>query len=226
MEIENKVVVITGASRGLGKELAREFSKNGAEVIITARNKKELTMAAKEINACPIVADVTNENSVKKLSAFVIKKFGKIDIWVNNAGIWIPHSSIENVKVEDVQKAIDVNVFGMIYGSRTAMSTMKKQGKGVIVNIISLSGLNGRPQSSAYATSKWAARGFSESLRLALKPFHIPVLAVYQAGMKTDIFKDKKPADYGTYMDPNYVAKKIVGNLKLKSPKLDLIISK
>src|SRR3989344_966234 len=226
MTLQDKVIVITGGSRGLGKELARDFFQNGAKVIITARNKKELDITAKEIGVLSFVSDVTNENSLKKLSAFVLKKFGKIDFWINNVGIWIPHSSIENVKINDLQKAIDINVFGMIYGSRTAMSTMKKKKTGAIINIISLSGLNGRPMSSAYATSKWAARGFSESLRLALEPLHIPVIAIYQGGMKTDIFKNKKPKDYDTFMEPNYVAKKIVSNLKLKKPKIDLIISK
>ena len=226
MTLQDKVIVITGGSRGLGKELARDFFQNGAKVIITARNKKELDITAKEIGVLSFVSDVTNENSLKKLSAFVFKKFGKVDFWINNAGIWIPHSSIENVKIKDLQKAIDVNVFGMIYGSRTSMSLMKKQKKGTIVNIISLSGLNGRPMSSAYATSKWAARGFSESLRIALEPLHIPVIAVYQGGMKTDIFKNKKPKDYNTFMNANYVAKKIISNLELKNPKMDLIISK
>ena len=226
MTLKDKVIVITGGSRGLGKELAREFFQNGAKVIITARNKKELEKTAKEIGVLSFVSDVTNEISLKKLSAFVLKKFGKIDFWINNVGIWIPHSSIENVKIKDLQKAIDVNVFGMIYGSRIAISAMKKKKTGAIINIISLSGLNGRPMSSAYATSKWAARGFSESLRLALEPLHIPVIAIYQGGMKTDIFKNKKPKDYDTFMEPNYVAKKIVSNLKLKKPKIDLIISK
>ena len=226
MTLKDKVIVITGGSRGLGKELAREFFQNGAKVIITARNKKELEKTAKEIGVLSFVSDVTNEISLKKLSAFVLKKFGKIDFWINNVGIWIPHSSIENVKINDLQKAIDINVFGMIYGWRNAMFNMKKKKTGAIINIISLSGLNGRPMSSAYATSKWAARGFSESLRLALEPLHIPVIAIYQGGMKTDIFKNKKPKDYDTFMEPNYVAKKIVSNLKLKKPKIDLIISK
>lgn len=226
MVLKDKVVVITGGSRGLGKELAQEFFQNGAKVIITARDKKKLYATAKEIGVVPFVANVTNENSIKKLSVFSVKKFGKIDFWINNAGIWIPHTSIENVKIKDIQKAIGVNVFGMIYGSKSVMSVMKKQKKGTIINIISLSGLNGRPMSSAYAISKWAARGFSESLRLALKPFYVSVIAIYQAGMKTDIFKNHRPKDYDTYMEASYVAKKIVNNLKLKNPKIDFIISK
>src|SRR3989344_9483210 len=130
MTLQDKVIVITGGSRGLGKELARDFFQNGAKVIITARNKKELDITAKEIGVLSFVSDVTNENSLKKLSAFVLKKFGKIDFWINNVGIWIPHSSIENVKINDLQKAIDINVFGMIYGSPPpVLSTNKKKTK-------------------------------------------------------------------------------------------------
>src|SRR5688572_6279040 len=97
MNLKNNIIVITGGSKGLGKELAQAFRGEGAEVIINARSKKELQIASKETGAIPYVGDITKEKDVKKLAAFAVKKFGRIDVWVNNAGSVLPHSTIEDI---------------------------------------------------------------------------------------------------------------------------------
>ncbi len=226
MILKNKVIVITGGSKGLGKALAQVLSAEQAKVIISARSAKELKQASLETGALSLVADITKEKEMEKLAAFAIKKYGRLDIWINNAGVWFPQSPIEEIDVKSAHGVFEVNFFGTLYGSRAAMKIMKKQKRGTILNIISRSALRGRPLSAIYASSKWAVRGFTELLREYLEPENVSVLAAYPAGFKSTIFKNKKPAGYDDWMEPAYVAKKIVQNLKREKPKEEMVISK
>ncbi|MDD5068186.1 MAG: SDR family NAD(P)-dependent oxidoreductase [Candidatus Pacebacteria bacterium] len=222
--MKDKVVVITGGSRGFGRALAEVFIARGAKVIISSRDKKELEETADEIKATSVVADVTKEKEILNLRDEAVKRFGKIDYWINNAGIWFCFSTIEELDIPKVHDLMEVNLFGTMYGSRAALIQMKDQGFGTIVNIISVSGLRGRAKSSGYAATKYAVRGFTESLREACKETPIKVIAVYPGGMKTEIFHDKKPSDYDKFMDVESVAERTVMNLEAENPKEDLII--
>lgn len=225
MSLRDKVVVITGGSRGLGKELGRAFSKERAFVILSSRNQKELEGLALEIpGSLCLTADVTDEGQVKKLADFVVRKFGRINIWINNAGVRIPHGPVEDLNIRRVHQMFEVNFFGAVYGSQSALRQMRRQGSGTVVNIVSTSGLTGRANSSAYAASKWAVHGFTESLRLEAKDSGISVIAVYPGGMRTHFFDEQRPADYEEYMEPNFVAVKILENLKKEFPEEELII--
>src|SRR5258708_2973743 len=110
MELKNKVVVITGGSKGFGRALAEDFIKEGSKVVICSQNKDELQKVAKEIDATAIIADVKNEEELTSLAQKTIKEFGQIDIWVNNAGIWLPHANTEDLNMEEVKAMFDVNV--------------------------------------------------------------------------------------------------------------------
>src|SRR3989344_554516 len=178
MKLTNKTVVITGGSRGLGGLLAEALRKENANVIICAKNNKILLATAKKIGAIPFTADVSIENDVKLLARFVIKKFGSIDIWINNAGISQGHDSIEKIDLKRGHQIIETNLFGTIYGSREAFSIMKPKKSGTIINIISTCALIGKPVSSIYSTSKWAVRGFTKALELAAKQEKIIVLSI------------------------------------------------
>lgn len=226
MNLKNKIVIITGSTKGLGKALASAFLNEQAKVIINSRSKKELEKASKEIGAVSFMGDVDNENDMKKLADFAVKKFRKIDIWINNVGIGMGHMPIEKVDSKQAHKVMEVNFFGTFYGSRSAMKYMKKQKHGTIINILSSRAIVPDPLSSVYSSSKWAARGFTEVLRTALKPDQVSVIAVYPTGMKTDFFGKTKPKDYKNYMEPSYVAKKIIQNLKFRKPKEEIIIKK
>ena len=226
MNLKDKVVVITGGSRGLGRSMAELFIKEGATVVVSSKDKILLDTTAKEIKAYAIKADVTKEKDIQKLVDKTIKKFGRIDIWINNAGIVLPHQEIEKIDSKLAHNVFEVNFFGTFYGSREAMKIMKKQKQGTILNIGSMSSLVGRPLSSIYASSKWAVRGFTESLRLALEPENISVIIVHPGGFKTTIFGDFKPVGYDNWMEPSYVAEKIVSNLKSENPKQELVIEK
>ncbi len=224
MEIKDKIVVITGGSKGLGKVLAYAFRQAGSTVIISARKMAELEKAAAEIGAIPMVADVTKEPDLLSLATKVVESYGRIDIWINNAGIWMPPAPIETTNWKRAHDLIEVNLFGTVYGSKAALIPMRKQNAGVIVNILSTSALDGRSGSSAYGASKYAALGFTKSLRKEVADDKISVIAVYPGGMQTNLFDEKKPEDIGNYMPPYYVAEKIIANIERTVPEEELII--
>lgn len=224
--MKDKIIVITGASRGLGEYMARILAQKGAKLVISARNKTELEKLAQEIGATAIVADVTKENEVAALAQKTISQFGKIDIWINNAGVWMPKSSFEDLDMKKVHDLFEVNVFGMAYGSQQAIIQMKKQGYGMIVNIVSSSALTGRALISMYSASKHAAKGLTDSIRDELKDINISVIGVYPGGIKTHLFDERKPEDFKDYMEPQDVAEKIITNIEKEKPDFEQILKR
>ncbi len=225
MNLQNKVIVLTGASKGLGREMALLMAKAGAKLVLSSRAHEHLKLVAQETGGFALLADVSNEHDVMRLAETAVEHFGRIDVWINNAGIWIPHAEIEVLDTAKVLQMMQVNVMGTIYGSKAAYIQMKRQGgSGTIVNILSTSALAGRPFSAGYCASKWAVRGFTESLQAEAKGTGIDVVAVYPGGMQTHFFDEQKPADYDTYMNPAEVAGKIVQHLEAKELGLELIL--
>lgn len=222
--MKNRVIVITGGSRGLGKELARLLSSKGNTVVICARDKNELEKSASEVGATAFVADVTKKEDMKALADFAVSSFGRIDIWINNAGIWMPHSKFVDMSMEKVRTLFEVNTFGALYGSQSALAQMEKQEEGTLVNIISVSGLSARPLSSGYAASKWAVRGFTDSICEEYKDTSINVVGVYPGCMKTNLFDEAKPGDFDEYMTVESVAEKIVENLEKETPASEQVL--
>ena len=226
MNLKDKVIVITGGSKGFGKTLAELFVKEGAKVVINSNNKKEIKKVANEMGVLGICADVTKEKDLEKLANKVIKKFGGIDIWINNAGLWMTHSFIEDFDMKKVRKMFDVNIIGTINGSRIALRFMKEKKSGVIINIISTAALAERPTLSTYCASKWAVNGFTKSIRVEDRDKNILILSVFPGGMKTEIFGDSKPDNFNDFMETSYVAEKVINNLKLENPEEELVIQK
>jgi len=226
MELKNKVVVITGASRGLGKALAHAFAGAGSKLMVAARSEKDLQEFANNLNALVVATDVTNEAAVMSLADATVQKYGRIDIWINNAGVRTPHAPIEEMDMKRVHDIIEVNLFGTMYGSKAALIQMKKQGSGTIINILSTSALEGRKNSSGYVASKYAATGFTKSLRLEVEDTNIKVIAIYPGGMQTSFFDEQKPNDYDKYMLPSFVVEKIIQNLQHDNPEEELIIKR
>jgi uncharacterized protein len=224
MNLKDKVVVITGSSKGFGLELARHFISEGSRVVVNSTDKIKIKNVAEEIGALGIYADVTKEEDLINLANDVIEKLGGIDIWVNNAGLWMGDDLVENFDMNKVRKMFDVNVIGTINGSRVALRSMKKGGVGTIINIISTAGLAGRPTLSAYCASKWAVNGFTKSMRE--ENDNISVLSIYPGGMKTDLFGDYKPDDWNEFMEPSFVAEKVINNLKEENSIEELIIKR
>jgi len=221
MEIKNKTVIITGGTKGLGKAMAMAFKNEGANVVVCAKEENEFENLTKD-GITAIKADVTKEDELQNLLDIAKEKFGQVDIWVNNAGVWLAHAFAEDFDMDKVKGMFEVNVFGTMNGSRVALRDMKKSGTGTIVNIISDSALVGKSMSSTYSASKWAVNGFTKSIREENK--NISIISIYPGAIKTNIFGEDKPEKFDTFMEPDYVADIVVGNLKKEKPEEELII--
>ena len=227
MKLKDKVVIITGASCGLGKALAGSFQESGCKVIASSNNRVEIKDVARELGVVPFIADVTKEKDVAKLTAFALKKFGRIDIWVNNAGITTSNSIPDKMDAKEAHLIMDVNFFGTAYGMLSALRVMEKQKSGTIVNVISVRAFEKDVRPGIYSASKWAVRGFTEGLmKLTPKMKGISIVAVYPGAMKTKLHGKNHPAGYNNFMEPEFVADKIVRNLGKSKPKTELIIRK
>ncbi len=226
MDLKNKIVVITGASSGLGRELARVFAREGSKLVLGSRTQEDLEAVAKEVGAVSVVADVEDENQVKNLAKTALDKFGWIDVWVNNAGIRIPLATLEEMDMKRAHEMIEVNLFGTMYGAKAALVQMRKQKSGTIVNILSTSALEGPTGKSGYVASKSAAIGFTKSLRNEARDANVFVVGVFPGGMRTNFFDEEKPKGYETFLDPKIVAQRVVENLKSDSPLEEVAIKK
>lgn len=226
MILQNKVIIITGASQGFGKALAKALKQEKALVVISSHDKENLKKTAKELSVDHFLADVTSFKNIEKLGKYAIRKYGKIDYWINNAGIQIAPSLVEKVDIKKLHYLFDVNFFGYFYGCRIALSYFKKQKSGTIININSTAGLDGKPGISAYSSSKFAIKGLTESIRKEVKDLDIKILGVFPGGMQTDIYKEKYPDDLKDYMEADTVVEKVMANLKSDNPKLDFVIKR
>jgi len=226
MILQDKVIVITGASQGFGKALAKALKQENAQVVISSHDKENLERTARELSIDHFLADVTSFDNVKKLGEYAIEKYGKIDFWINNAGIQIAPSFVEDVDIKKLHYLFDVNFFGYFYGCQIALSYFKKQKSGTIININSTAGLDGKPEISAYASSKFAIKGLTESIRKEVKDLDIKIFGVFPGGMQTDIYKEKYPDDLKDYMEVDTVVEKVISNLKSENPEIDFIIKR
>jgi len=193
--LENKVVVITGASQGLGKALSIEIGKLSGKVVMIARTKKLLNEIKKNIienggEAEYFVCDITDYKQVNKTTEKIIEKFGNIDILVNGAGIWTSDEFEEN-NPELIEKAFKVNSIGPIYMTKSVLPGMKKNNSGHILNVISKAGLDLDENGDwpTYTSTKWALTGYTKALKYQLKETKIKVSAIYPGGFESNIFE-------------------------------------
>ncbi|MCB4757577.1 MAG: SDR family NAD(P)-dependent oxidoreductase [Elusimicrobia bacterium] len=164
----NKVVIVTGASSGIGESTAKLFSRKGAKVILAARRKDKLESLVGTLkNSTAIVTDVTDEKSVRNLIEQTIKQYGRIDILVNNAGILLYKPMLESSS-QEIRSVMETNFFAAVSCTHAVMPVMLKQKSGVIVNVASIAGRVGFPNLGYYCASKFAMIGFSETLRQEL----------------------------------------------------------
>lgn len=174
IKLENKVVVVTGASAGIGAALTEALAVKGAKVVLAARNAEALgEVAARSGGTCAIaVADVTRREDVHQILATAFAHFGRVDVWINNAGQGISRM-LEELTDEDVDTMIDVNLKSALYGMQAVLPHFKERGSGVLVNVSSmLSRMPMAPQRSAYSAAKAALNVLSEGLRLELSQLH------------------------------------------------------
>lgn len=224
MNVQRKIAVITGSSTGLGRALARVFHKLGATVVLNSNVENGLPELSQELGAKYFLADAAVESQMRDLANFVISECGRIDIWINNAGIWMPYMPMLEIPTSRMQTIMNVNFLGTWFGSHMALEQMQKQGQGVIVNIVSVRPLEPAAGSAAYASSKGAARALTQTLQLETAGTGISVLGVYPARMQTELFNEKKPEDFSNFMTADFVANKIVENIQSDNPNPEQII--
>ena len=187
--IENKVVVITGASSGLGEATARHLAAHGAKLVLGARRIDRLQVLAKDLGlgAESVVAtDVTDAAQVKALVDTAVATHGRIDVLLNNAGL-MPHSPLERLKIGDWDRMIDVNLKGVLYGIAAALPHMTRQKSGHIINVSSVAGHKVRPGSAVYAATKAAIRMLSEGLRQEVKPYNIRTTVISPGAVQSEL---------------------------------------
>lgn len=191
--IKGKVIVITGASSGLGEAAAKHLAELGATVVLGARRAERIENLAKQIQdkggqAFAVAMDVTQRDQVKKLVDSAVEQFGRVDVIVNNAGI-MPLSPMDRLNVDEWDMMIDVNIKGVLNGIAAVLPYMKEQKSGQIINTSSVAGHKVFTGSAVYSATKFAVRALTEGLRVELKPYNIRTTIVCPGAVKTELLE-------------------------------------
>jgi NAD(P)-dependent dehydrogenase (short-subunit alcohol dehydrogenase family) len=231
--VEEQVVVVMGASSGIGRETALRFAERGARVVVSARGKEGLDSLAEEIRredgeATPVVADTSEYEQVKAVADRAVEEYGRLDSWVHLAAVGL-FATFEQTTPEEFERVIDVNLMGQVYGAMAALPHLKRVGRGALIHISSVEAKRSFPFHSAYGASKHGIDGFLEALRVELKHegWPISVTQVMPGTINTPFF-DKgrsklgvKPVGVPPIYEPETVANIIL--YAAENPARDLV---
>jgi len=214
--VENKVAIVTGGGRGIGKAIALELAKNGADIVIASRDMKEMKIAAKEIaalgrKALTVKTDVTKLSDIKNMVKKTLKEFKRIDILVNNAGILF-HGPFEEIKHKQIDATVNVNLLGLMHVTKEVIPYLKKQKESLIINISSVAGKEGYADLAVYSATKFGVIGFTESIAGELENEGIRAYAICPTATQTKMWEqisDQKAAHV-----PEDVALEIINLIK------------
>lgn len=206
--IKGKVIVITGASSGLGEAAAKHLSAQGATVVLGARRIDRINALAQEMTnkggkAFAMATDVTKMEQVKALVDAAVKNFGRIDVIINNAGL-MPQSTLNRYRIDDWNNMIDVNIKGVLYGIAAALPYMEQQKSGHIINVSSVAGHKVRPGGVVYSATKHAVRVISEGLRQEVKQFNIRTTIISPGAVDTELPNSITEPDVASNMKKFY----------------------
>lgn len=226
MTLMNKVVVITGASDGIGKEVALRLAKEKVKLALVSRNKEKLDAVVKEASelgspeAVAYTCDLLDGKQIKNTASLIISHFVDIHALINMAGIWQKLNLTEDIPEDEIERVINTNLTSLIKFTKFILPNLKEQKEAVIINMSSRSGVQAMPGQAAYCASKWGVRGFTEVLKEDLKNTNIRVAGVYPAGIKTRILE--KAGDHiSTYefSEPKNIAE-VVCFMLTRPPKI------
>lgn len=191
MEFSNKTVIVTGTSSGIGKATSIEFAKNGANVCIIGIDAEGLEITKNEIeklgaNVSAYLCDITDEARVREVTADIIRKYGKIDVLVNNAGIWKGSKPFVETTSDDWKKRIDVNILGLMYFTHEVLPNMIENGYGRIINVGSVAGVYGIQNMAAYSMTKGAVSSFTKALAKEVAAVGITVNNVVPGSVRNE----------------------------------------
>ncbi|MCF2501307.1 MULTISPECIES: SDR family oxidoreductase [Dyadobacter] len=197
--IKGKVVVITGASSGMGEAAAKHLANLGASVVLGARRTDKIEKLSKDIidnggKSLAIAVDVTKRDQVKRFVDSAVQHFGRVDVILNNAGI-MPLSPIDRLNVEEWDTMIDVNIKGVLNGIAAVLPYMKEQKSGQIINTSSVAGHKIFGGSAVYSATKFAVRALTEGLRMEVKPYNVRTTIVCPGAVKTELLEHITEAD-------------------------------
>jgi NADP-dependent 3-hydroxy acid dehydrogenase YdfG len=199
--ITGKVIVITGASSGLGEASARLLAAQGATVVLGARRQDRIRSLADELTAnggkaLAMQMDVTRRDQVQKLVDAAVQAYGRLDVMINNAGL-MPQALLERLDVDDWDRMIDVNLKGVLYGIAAALPYMQRQKSGHFINVSSVAGHRVGPGFAVYAATKHAVRALSEGLRQEVKPYNIRTAVISPGAVATELPNSVTDPDAG-----------------------------
>ncbi len=206
----NKIVVITGASSGLGKELAKIYLEKGYKLVLNGAHEQGFQEFEGKENVEIVVGDLTEQETIDKLADVVKSKFGQVDILINNAGI-IYIQPFEKNTPEQLNQLLAIDLVAPMLLTQKFYPLMVEKKQGVIININSTSGKEPKANHTMYNAAKFGLTGFTQSLRLEVKQHGIRVLSIHPGGINTPLYKSLEiPPDTSTYMEPKKVAEIIV----------------
>ncbi len=215
MELKDKVAIVTGGTKGIGRAIAEALVRESVSVSISARSQTEIDETVRELTALNLgrvtgfVCDVRDHSEIKSLFAHAVAKFGGLDVLVNNAGIGI-FATVEEISPEDFRAVLETNLFGVFYCSHEAIPLMKRRGGGYIINISSLAGANPHPRMAAYNASKFGLNGFSEALMQEVRHDGIKVSYIMPGSVNTE-FGGDTPSDKNAWqLQPADIAQVVI----------------
>lgn len=235
MNIANSVVVITGASSGIGRAAAIELASRGARVVVASRDPVALAEVVRECEeaggeALAFTVDVTHEEEVATLARRAITHFGGIDVWINNAAVAL-FAKFGSAPSNVYRRVIDTNFFGYVHGARAALQHFRERHRGILINIDSVTAGAPQPYTSAYVASKYAIRGWSACLRMELsleKEKEIHVCSVLPAAIDTPLFQHAANFTGRAVkaLDPVYPAEKVAKAIAgvIESPRAEVVV--
>ncbi len=223
----DKVVIVTGASTGIGRAIAKEFARNGSKVVMAARSLDKLMSLEKEIRdegfeALSCATDVTSEEECRRLTETAVGKYGTIHILINNAGISM-RALFEDVDISVLKRLMDVNFWGTVYCTKYALPYIVSN-RGSIVGVSSVAGFHGLPGRTGYSASKFAMHGFLETIRIEYlkEKLHVMIIApgfttseIRRNALKADgTQQGNSPREEGKLMSPEHVARWVLRGIR------------
>jgi NAD(P)-dependent dehydrogenase (short-subunit alcohol dehydrogenase family) len=215
MNLKNKVAIVTGGTKGIGRAIADFLLREGVSVCVSARDVEVIGDAPKRAGnfdggrEIMFPCDVRNYDHVTGLIGYAVKELGGIDILVNNAGIGI-FETVEQTSPEDFRAVLETNLFGVFHCCHTAIPEMKKRGGGYIINISSLAGANPHPRMAAYNASKFGLNGFSEALMQEVRHDNIKVSYIMPGSVNTEFGGDSPSDEKGWQLTPQDIARVVI----------------
>ncbi len=221
MELENKVIIITGASTGVGEQIALRLATERCSLALVARNMERLekvaekakSLGAREVRS--YCCDIANTSILSKTIDKIVADFGGIDVLINNAGIWQKLMQLDEMSGEVVDNVLNINLSALIHTTRLTLPHLRQREKSAIINIVSKSGVLAQGGQSVYTASKYGVRGFTEVLKADLKGTNVKVTGIYQSGTNTDFFvKENENFDTNNFTEPEDLADVVAYVLK------------